>query len=120
MSQTGPRVRLAGGPSPSEGVIEVFHHGKWGTICELNGEHSYADLVCKQLGFPQALNVAISDPKNHKQTGPIMLSNVMCSEMEKYLSECTHNGWFVHDCDHSTDVSVTCDRGKFDINCFGF
>lgn len=48
-------IRLIGGSSSSEGTVLVFHDNKWGSICDHNWDIRDAHVVCRQLGYPRAL-----------------------------------------------------------------
>ena len=40
--------------------------------------------------------------------GPIVLDGVNCNGLEPYVTDCTHNGYFTHDCIHAEDAGVQC------------
>ena len=67
-------------------------------------------MVCREIGCP---NGAIEAPLRAafgQGTGTIWIDNVQCTGNENYLSECPHNGWGVHNCAHSEDAGVRCNR----------
>jgi hypothetical protein len=43
-----------------------------------------------------------------KGSGKIWLDEVQCMGSEMYLTQCNHNAWGQHDCDHSEDTGVLC------------
>ena len=45
------KVRLSGGNSTTEGRLEVYYDGKWGTVCDDEFSNIDAGVVCNSLGF---------------------------------------------------------------------
>jgi len=41
-------------------------------------------------------------------SGPIWLDNVACTGSETDFTQCGHNEWGSHNCDHGEDVSISC------------
>ncbi|XP_036840121.1 neurotrypsin-like [Oncorhynchus mykiss] len=103
-------VRLVGSDSPWEGRLEVYHSGDWGTVCDDNWTEHHAQVVCRQLGFRGRAEVA-SDGLYGEGTGLILLDEVQCKGSEGTLLSCGHAEWGRHDCSHSEDVGVRCERG---------
>ncbi|KAG9264041.1 deleted in malignant brain tumors 1 protein-like, partial [Astyanax mexicanus] len=84
--------------------VEIYHDGQWGTVCGDNWDMKDAEVVCRQVGCGRALNTTHSA----HGTGPIILNNVHCSGSESSLTECRHNGFGRHNCNHNEDAGVTC------------
>ena len=45
-------VRLVGTEFASEGTVEIFYDGSWGSICDDLWDRADTGVVCEQLGFP--------------------------------------------------------------------
>ncbi|XP_044188116.1 galectin-3-binding protein A-like [Thunnus albacares] len=103
-------VRLFGSQSASEGRVEIYHDGKWGTVCDDGWDMAEAQVVCRQLHFPGAKSVVVG--KEYGQaSGPIWLDDITCKGTENHLTTCDFKGWGVTDCTHKEDVGVICDSG---------
>jgi len=106
-------VRLVGG-SGSRGRLEVLHNGVWGTVCNHAFNTAEASVVCRMLGIESGTKI---DNRNYRtDRGPIWLDDVRCTGMERDITNCSHNGWGVHDCDHRKDVAVSCSRIEVRLN----
>ncbi|KAL9964706.1 hypothetical protein ACROYT_G028382 [Oculina patagonica] len=118
---TAPQVRLRDG-YPGFGRVEIFHSGTWGTICDDNWDIKDATVVCRMLGFKYAwtaisFGVLVTEQNvDLYGTGPIWLDDVNCNGNESSLSECSHNGWLVHNCDHLEDAGVLCSDSPRPVN----
>uniref|UniRef100_A0A665V0V7 Lysyl oxidase homolog n=1 Tax=Echeneis naucrates TaxID=173247 RepID=A0A665V0V7_ECHNA len=105
-----PRVqlRLAGDKRKhNEGRVEVFYNGEWGTVCDDDFTLHSAQVVCRELGYVEAVSWSPSSKYGRGQ-GPIWFDNLHCTGREKTLSLCPSNGIGISDCKHSEDVGVVC------------
>ena len=108
-TDTVPRVsiRLSGGDNDSEGRVEIYYGGSWGTVCDDQWDILDARVVCRQLGYAAAIDA----PRNAaygQGSGPTWLDDVECKGNENSISECHHGGWGVENCRHAEDASVVC------------
>ena len=94
-------------PAHYQGRVEIFYNGAWGTICHDFWELQDANVVCRQLGFEQAL-AAPRSAEFGEGRGVIWLDHVKCSGNETAISQCSHKGWGVTDCAHNQDAGVIC------------
>ena len=105
-------VRLAdGGPGNFKGRVEINHNEVWGTVCDNNWNLKDASIVCKMLGFPDAME-ANGGATFGRGRGKIWLDEVQCTGNESRLDDCSHGGWGEHDCSHGEDAGVTCKAGS--------
>nr|XP_034361789.1 deleted in malignant brain tumors 1 protein isoform X1 [Arvicanthis niloticus] len=105
-------VRLAGNHGSCAGRVELFFQGVWGTVCDDLWGLPEANIICRQLGCGWAVS-ALSEAYFGQGSGKILLDNVHCKGHEEHLEECSHLGWFSHNCDHSEDASVICSDAEY-------
>jgi hypothetical protein len=106
-ASSGPTIRLVGGNTESEGRIEVFYNGTWGTVCDDMFGINEADVACKELGYVRASKFYGSSVYG-QGTGKIWLDDVQCTGEESSLFNCDHPPFGGHNCHHWEDVSVVC------------
>ena len=104
-------IRLVGGSSYSEGRVEVYYNGQWGTVCDDGWDNADAGVVCRQLGFG-SYGSSISRAYFGQGSGPIWLDSVTCTGNELTLTSCGHFGVNItRSCSHSEDAGVRCYGG---------
>ncbi|MBZ3871221.1 Soluble scavenger receptor cysteine-rich domain-containing protein SSC5D [Sciurus carolinensis] len=108
LGESGPfRVRLADGPNRCAGRLEVWHAGRWGTVCDDNWDLRDATVACWELGCGK-VRPRVGKTHYGPGTGPIWLDDMGCKGTESSLSDCPSRPWGNHNCDHEEDVGLTC------------
>ena len=80
-------VRLNGARSNYSGRVEVFYRGKWGRICLYKWDIDDAQVICRQLGFKNAIaEFTGSDVEDSKV--PFLMSGVDCTGSEYEIASC--------------------------------
>ncbi|XP_013420619.1 MAM and LDL-receptor class A domain-containing protein 2 [Lingula anatina] len=100
-------VRLVSGLYAYEGRVEVFYRGQWGTVCDDGWNLDAARVVCRWLGYPDAI-AAYGSARFGAGVGTIWLDDVSCAGEENSLWECRHRTVGTHNCGHSEDAGVRC------------
>ncbi|VDI52977.1 deleted in malignant brain tumors 1 protein [Mytilus galloprovincialis] len=83
---TGFELRITGGKSKSEGLVEVKINGTWGSICGWYMTNKVATVICRQRGFMYGVYVV-----NHSYgntTGPVWISRAYCHGNESSILDC--------------------------------
>ena len=95
---------------PSEGRVEVFYNGIWGGICADGWDLNDAKVVCRQLGFPDAVE-ATNDTWMGDGLSLAHLTNVQCNGSEEHLRE---------ECPFSeVEANQNCSHGEAGVVCQG-
>lgn len=109
-AQSEGDLRLAGGTA-TQGRLEIYHSSVWGTVCSDSFSLVNAAVACTQLSLtsvPVSWRIVTSAEQG---TGQIWLDELICTGGESTLSQCSHSvlsGVWSNDCQHSSDVWVTC------------
>ncbi|XP_070550976.1 scavenger receptor cysteine-rich domain-containing protein DMBT1-like [Ptychodera flava] len=99
-------LRLTNSKDENEGRLEIYHSGKWGSVCDDDFSQINVDVVCRQLGYlPGTFRVLGG---HGESVGPIWLDDVNCTGAETSLSDCPHTIWGSNDCTHREDISIFC------------
>ncbi|NXF07524.1 LOXL4 oxidase, partial [Smithornis capensis] len=92
------QVRLAGGRSPEEGVVEVLvpvqGRLQWGAVCGAQWGLNEAMVVCRQLGLGFASH-ALQETwywAGSPDATRVVMSGVRCAGTELALQQCQHHG----------------------------
>lgn len=102
-------TRIMGGANPDEGLLEVFNHGTWGTVCDDFFNEFAAQAACSAMGYD--IGHVKEDSDNHiqgRQEQPIWIDNMYCGEGAASLNECMQNRIGDDYCGHHEDVNIVC------------
>ncbi|XP_022809307.1 uncharacterized protein LOC111346277, partial [Stylophora pistillata] len=80
-------IRLNGANVEYGGRVEVFYRGEWAKICRNGWDFDDVKVICRQLGFEEAL-VEFIGPDVKDEGIPFVMSNVSCKGGEPELASC--------------------------------
>nr|XP_058962259.1 hemicentin-2-like [Pocillopora verrucosa] len=80
-------VRLNGTNVEYGGRVEVFYKGKWAKICKNEWDFNDAKVICRQLGFEEALAEFFGSDVGDEGI-PYAMSDVSCTGEESELASC--------------------------------
>lgn len=99
---------MTGGQNSSEGFLEFFNAGKWGTICSEGFDIYDAHVVCSELGYPGAEEVVDASVFGSGRA-EIWLQGLHCDGTESSLAQCSYDGAYGNNnCSHEQDVALRC------------
>ncbi|XP_025100073.1 neurotrypsin-like [Pomacea canaliculata] len=101
-------ARLVGGRQ-SAGRLEILYNGTWNTVCDDGFRDVDAQVACRMLGFGSSGAVAVASDTFGPGQGRILLDEVNCLGTETSLEQCSHSGFFHHDCTHNEDIGISCE-----------
>ncbi|XP_071508583.1 scavenger receptor cysteine-rich domain-containing group B protein-like [Diadema antillarum] len=109
VAQLEDTVRLVGGASNFEGRVEILRGSQWGTVCDDNWDLNDAQVVCRQLGYGDAIAAKTNAYFGRGgDSQPILMDGVACSGSERMLADCYFFGLGNHNCYQSEDAGVVC------------
>ncbi|XP_075399999.1 neurotrypsin isoform X2 [Tenrec ecaudatus] len=100
-------VRLRGGKNEFEGVVEVYAHGAWGTVCSSHWDDLDASVICHQLQRGRK-GVAKTAPLSALGLLPVHWSNVHCRGDEDNILLCGKDVWQGQACPQKMAAAVMC------------
>ena len=110
-------LRLVGGSTPLEGRVEIFLLGHWGTVCDYNWDLTEATVVCRELGYPGAVEAPRSAAFGGG-SGPSWYYSFYCTGTELNLTQCSRSTYhFGSACPHSRDAGVVCSSESQSTPC---
>ena len=97
----------------SQGRVELFYNGTWGTVCGDNWKLRDANVLCNQLGFGGAHSALImTQTVFGRGKGNIWYFQLRCIGNESSLTDCGQGVWYSSSCSyHSYDAGVVCRTG---------
>ena len=82
--------------SSEEGILEIYHNGQWGVICQEGFEYLAARVACHQLGY--STEFAAFYATNSTLTTFAFLAQVKCRGGESHLHYCDRGMYGQFEC----------------------
>uniref|UniRef100_A0A672RTV0 Soluble scavenger receptor cysteine-rich domain-containing protein SSC5D n=1 Tax=Sinocyclocheilus grahami TaxID=75366 RepID=A0A672RTV0_SINGR len=108
-------VRLVNTNNKCQGTVQVYHDGRWGTVCHNSWDIADGLVLCRELGCggnAQPLASAYFGPSD----GLIWMDSLRCKGDESNLRKCQFGGWGNHKCIHAYDAGIICRGASILVN----
>ncbi|XP_048254482.1 uncharacterized protein LOC124148917 isoform X3 [Haliotis rufescens] len=89
-------------PNYNKGLLQVYHSGRWGTVCDDYFGQVEASVVCRALGYQGGKAI------DESSSITMWLDDVQCTIRNTDLKDCKHRPWGSDDCSDSEAVGVQC------------
>ncbi|XP_067678768.1 deleted in malignant brain tumors 1 protein-like [Haliotis asinina] len=96
---SGITMKLSG---YKRGLLQVFHSGTWGTVCDDGFGQVEASVVCRALGYQGGKAI------DGNSSIRMWLDDVQCTLLNADLKDCKHRPWGSDDCVGAEAVGVEC------------
>ncbi|KAL2101477.1 hypothetical protein ACEWY4_003238 [Coilia grayii] len=101
-------LRLVGGRNRCSGRVEVYHNGRWGTVCPDGWDTRAGTVVCRQLGCGTDVLTRTGLIRLNRGHLPVLMGGVRCDGTEISLRSCHHYGLITQRCSRYEGASVIC------------
>jgi len=100
----------------AQGFVTIQNQGLNlnGYICDEGWDINDAHVVCRMLGFPEALDATVQSQYGESYSNPVF-SNVQCNGSENSIFDCPADS--NPSCDKSRNAGVRC-LGSFVAKCY--
>lgn len=101
-------VRIQGSNLTHKGRVEIKQQGFWHAVCSIGWDKNDADVVCRQLGYPEAV-LEVGHGQFGVGSGPMWLTSIRCQGNETSLDQCLNAGWELEPtCADQSGAGVVC------------
>ncbi|XP_036431302.1 soluble scavenger receptor cysteine-rich domain-containing protein SSC5D-like [Colossoma macropomum] len=101
------KSRLADGPHPCSGRVEVLHGETWSTVCDADFDQQDAKVVCRELGCGLPVEV-LGAAAFGRGEGQVWSEELQCRGNESDITLCPTSSSVNHKCTHDSDVGLMC------------
>uniref|UniRef100_A0A8C2A6K4 Soluble scavenger receptor cysteine-rich domain-containing protein SSC5D n=1 Tax=Cyprinus carpio TaxID=7962 RepID=A0A8C2A6K4_CYPCA len=100
-------VRLVNTNNTCQGTVQVYHDGRWGTVCHNSWDIADGLVLCRELGCGGNAE-PLAGAYFGAGDGPIWMDSLRCNGDETNLRKCQFGGWGNHQCIHAYDAGIIC------------
>ena len=108
------KIRLQGGSFAGEGRVEVYRDGAWNSICGISWDLSDASVICRELGYFNAVEAVVGGKRFKPSSGPIWKTRMLCRGNEDSLLGCQNDDNIAYEghCSQASQAGVICSKRK--------